>query len=396
MPEPTPFYPRTSKLCKSMQWRYWSGYFVPSSYEVHHDVEYYAIRNSAGLIDISPMYKYDVTGKDALNLCDRIVTRDMKKCAVGQAVYSAWCDEEGKTLQDGTIFRVSENHFRFNTADPMFRWMKLNAAGLSVEIKDVSDKYAALALQGPLSRNILQNMTNGTAIDALKFFRLANVTVENIPMIISRTGYTGDLGYELWVPIEHAVKAYDMVMEAGHPYGITPAGNISLDISRIEAGFILIEIEYISSEKAIIESQKYSPYEIGLGWTVHLQKPNFVGKKKLVEDKKKGVKRQLIGLDIRWDELERVYQEEGLPPQVPSAAWRGGIPIYNEYRQIGKATSGCWSPVLKKYIALGTVETPFAEPGKTVQVEITVEYQRKKVLADIVKLPFFNPERKKA
>ena len=239
-------------------------------------------------------------------------------------------------------------------------------------------------------------MTNGGAIDSLKFFRLANVTVENIPMIISRTGYTGDLGYEIWVPVEHAVKTYDMLMEAGHPYGITPAGNISLDISRIEAGFILIEIEYISSEKAIIESQKYSPYEIGLGWTVHLQKSNFVGKKKLVEDKKKGVKRQLIGLDIRWDELERVYQEEALPPQVPSAAWRGGIPIYNEYRQIGKATSGCWSPVLKKYIALGTVETPFAEPGKTVQVEITVEYQRKKVLADIVKLPFFNPDRKKA
>jgi aminomethyltransferase len=378
-----------------MQWRYWSGYFVPSSYEVHHDVEYYAIRNSAGLIDITPMIKYDVKGPGALNLCDRVVTRNMKKCAVGQAVYSAWCDEEGKTLQDGTIFRVTEDHFRFNTADPMYRWMKLNASGLDLEIQDVSDQYAALALQGPLSRDIIRSLTNSSEIDKLKFFRLTNVTVEKIPMMISRTGYTGDLGYEIWVPVEHAVRAYDMVMEAGRPYGITPAGNIALDMTRIEAGFILIEIDYISAEKAIIESQKYSPYEIGLGWTVHLDKPNFVGKRHVVEDKKKGVPRQLIGLDIRWDELERVYQEEGLPPQVPSASWRGGIPLYNEYRQIGKATSGCWSPVLKKYIALGTVETQFAEPGKTIQIEMTVEYQRKKVLADIVKLPFFSPERKK-
>jgi aminomethyltransferase len=395
MPEPTAFYPRTSQLMKSMQWRYWSGYFVPSSYEVHHETEYYAIRNSAGLIDITPMIKYDVKGPGALSLCDRIVTRNMKKCAIGQAVYSAWCNEEGKTLQDGTVFRIEEDYFRFNTADPMFRWMKLNASGLDVSIQDVSEQYAALALQGPLSRDIVRSLTNNNAVDALKFFRLTNVIVEKIPMMISRTGFTGDLGYEIWVPVEHAVRAYDMVMEAGHPYGIVPAGNIALDITRIEAGFILIEVDYISAEKAIIESQKYSPYEIGLGWTVHPDKANFVGKKKVVEDKKKGVPRQLIGLDIRWDELERVFQEEGLPPQVPSASWRGGIPIYNEYRQIGKATSGCWSPVLKKYIALGTVETQFAEAGKTVQMEMTVEYQRKKVLADIVKLPFFSPERKK-
>jgi aminomethyltransferase len=341
------------------------------------------------------MLKYDVKGSGALNLCDRIVTRNMKKCAVGQAVYSAWCDETGKTLQDGTVFRISDDFFRFNTADPMFRWMKLNASGLDVDIQDVSDQYAALALQGPLSRDIIRSLTNSNAVDTLKFFRLTNVTVEKIPLMISRTGFTGDLGYEIWVPVEHAVRVYDMVMEAGHPYGITPAGNIALDITRIEAGFVLIEVDYISSEKAIIESQRYSPYEIGLGWTVHLDKQNFVGKKKLVEDKQKGVQRELIGLDIRWDELERVYQEDGLPPQVPSASWRGGIPLYNEYRQIGKATSGCWSPVLKKYIAIGTLEKQFAEPGKTIQMEITVEYQRKKVLADIVKLPFFNPERKK-
>lgn len=395
MPEPTPFYPRTSKLCKSMQWRYWSGYFVPSSYEVHHDVEYYAIRNSAALIDITPLFKYDVTGPDALRLMDRVVTKDVKKSAVGQVIYSAWCDEDGKTLQDGTVFRIEQDYFRMNAADPMYRWLQINAAGMDVSIKDVSADIAALALQGPLSRDILKQMVKDP-IEKLKFFRLMRNSVQNIPLIISRTGYTGDLGYEIWVPTKNAVEFYDILMEAGKPYGITPAGNLALDISRIEAGFILIEVDYISAEKAIIDSQRYSPFEINLGWTVNLDKENFVGKKKLQAEKQKRPSRQLVGMEIRWEDLERVYQEEGLPPQLPSAAWRGGIPVYADHHQIGKATSGCWSPVLKKYIALATVQSENAKIGNTIQMEVTVEYQRKKVNADIVKLPFFNPERKKA
>lgn len=394
MPEPTPFYPRTSKLCKSMQWRYWSGYFVPSSYEVHHDVEYYAIRNSAALIDITPLFKYDVTGPDALRLMDRVVTKDVKKCQVGQVIYSAWCDEDGKTLQDGTVFRIEQDYFRMNAADPMYRWLQINAAGMDVSIQDVSADVAALALQGPLSRDILKQIVKDP-IDKLKFFRLMRNSVQNIPVIISRTGYTGDLGYEIWLPTKNAVEFYDILMEAGKSYGITPAGNLALDISRIEAGFILIEVDYISAEKAIIESQRYSPFEINLGWTVNLDKENFVGKKKLQTEKQKTPPRQLIGMEIRWEDLEKVYQEEGLPPQLPSAAWRGGIPVYTDDHQIGKATSGCWSPVLKKYIALATIESEHAKVGNAIQMEVTVEYIRKKVNADIVKIPFFNPERKK-
>ncbi|HET6266339.1 MAG TPA: aminomethyltransferase family protein, partial [Acidobacteriota bacterium] len=362
MPDPTPFYPRTSQLCKSMQWRYWSGYFVPSSYEVHHDVEYYAIRNSAALIDITPLFKYDIKGPDAARLMDRVVTKDVKKCAVGQVLYSTWCDEDGHTMQDGTVFRISQDYFRMNAADPTYRWLQINAQGMDVKIEDVTHQYAALALQGPLSRDILRQLIHGS-IDQLKFFRLAADFIENIPIIVSRTGYTGDLGYEIWLPTENAVQLYDILLEAGKPYGITPAGNLALDISRVEAGFILIEVDYISAEKAVIASQRYSPFEIGLGWTVSLDKENFVGKKKLVEEKKRGSARQLIGLDIRWDELERVYQEDGLPPQLPSAAWRGGIPLYAGEQQVGKATSGCWSPVLKKYIALGTVEAAYSKPG---------------------------------
>lgn len=377
-----------------MQWRYWSGYFVPSSYEVHHDVEYYAIRNSAALIDITPLFKYDVTGPDALRLMDRVVTKDVKKCQVGQVIYSAWCDEDGKTLQDGTVFRIEQDYFRMNAADPMYRWLQINAAGMDVSIKDVSADVAALALQGPLSRDILKQIVKDP-IDKLKFFRLMRNSVQNIPVIISRTGYTGDLGYEIWLPTKNAVEFYDILMEAGKSYGITPAGNLALDISRIEAGFILIEVDYISAEKAIIESQRYSPFEINLGWTVNLDKENFVGKKKLQTEKQKTPPRQLIGMEIRWEDLEKVYQEEGLPPQLPSAAWRGGIPVYTDDHQIGKATSGCWSPVLKKYIALATIESEHAKVGNAIQMEVTVEYIRKKVNADIVKIPFFNPERKK-
>jgi glycine cleavage system T protein (aminomethyltransferase) len=395
MPDPTPFYPRTSKLCKSMMWRYWGEYFVPSSYEVHHDVEYYAIRNSAALIDITPLYKYDITGPDAARLVDRVITRNVQKCKVGQVFYSAWCDEDGKTMQDGTIFRIGPDYFRINAADPTYRWLQINAVGMNVQITDVTHKIAALALQGPLSREILKQVMH-SPIEELKFFRLSEEIIEGVPVVISRTGYTGDLGYEIFVPVEEAVQLYDVLLNAGKAYGITPAGNLALDIARIEAGFVLIEVDYISSEKAIIESQRYTPFEISLGWTVNLDKENFVGKKKLVEAKEKGPARQIVGLEVRWDDLETAFLQEGLPPQLPSAAWRGGIPVYNGERQVGKATSGCWSPVLKKYIVLSTLESSYAKPGTSVQMELTVEYQRKKVHADVVPIPFFSPDRKKA
>jgi len=394
MPEPTPFYPRTSQLCKSMMWRYWGEYFVPSSYEVHHDIEYYAIRNSAALIDITPLYKYDIIGPDAARLVDRVITRDVSKCKVGQVYYSAWCDEDGKTLQDGTIFRIGDDCFRINAADPTFRWLQLNAVGMNVQITDVTHNIAALALQGPLSREILKQIVH-SSIEDLKFFRLTEEIIEGIPVLISRSGYTGDLGYEIFLPVDEAVQLYDVLMSAGKAFGITPAGNLALDISRIEAGFVLIEVDYISAEKAILESQRYTPFEISLGWTVNLEKENFVGRKKLVEAAKKGPARQIVGLEVNWDELEKAFQENGLPPQLPSAAWRGGIPVYNGDRQIGKATSGCWSPTLKKYIVLSTIETDYAKPGTTVDMELTVEYQRKQVLAEVAPLPFFNPDRKK-
>jgi aminomethyltransferase len=395
MPLGTPFHARTAALSASQNWRTWSGYTVASSYAVVHDPEYHAIRNSAALIDVSPLYKYDIRGKDALRFVNRVISRDAAKCAVQQALYACLCDDGGKVIQDGTVFRLGENHFRFNLAEPSLRWFRINAVGMAVDIQDASEQVAAVALQGPTSRDILKKVTDAN-LDALKFFRLTFGTIAGVECMISRTGYTGDLGYEIWLPAKDAEKLWDCLMDAGKPYGITPAGLLALDLARLEAGFILLEVDYTSAEKAMIPSQKYSPFEIGLSWTVSLEKENFVGRTALLEEKRRGSSRQLIGLEIDWDDYERLYVEAGLAPQLPTTACRGGVPVYRGGTQLGQATTSGWSPTIKKYIALATVQSQYSEPGTEISMEVTVEYVRKRVKARAVKTPFFDPPRKRS
>jgi aminomethyltransferase len=395
MPIGTPFHSRTSALCVSQNWRTWSGYFAASSYDVVHDYEYHAIRNTAGLIDVSPLFKYDITGSDALRLVNRVITRDAAKCAIGQALYTCLCDGEGKVIQDGTVFRLAEDYFRFHLADPALRWLKLNAVGMDVHIKEVSEEIAALAIQGPNSAAILKQLVDA-AIGKLRFFRLTRARLEGMSVIVSRTGYTGDLGYEIWLSARDAERVWDLLIAKGRNYGIKPAGMLALDVARLEAGFILIEVDYTGVEKALIDSQRYSPYEISLGWTVDLKKDFFVGQKALREENGRGAARQIVGLEIDWGRYENLYREWGLPPHVPSAAWRGSVPLYFDSRQIGWATTGAWSPALKKYIALGTVERARGSPGSTIEMEVTVEHVRKKVPAMVTKTPFFDPPRKRA
>lgn len=395
MPIGTPFHSRTAAACASQSWRTWSGYFVASSYDVVHDYEYHAIRNSAGLIDVSPLFKYDIRGKDALRLINRVITRDASKCAVGQALYTCICDGEGKVIQDGTVFRLAEDYYRFHLADPSLRWLKVNAVSMDVEIREVSEQIAALAVQGPNSLKILQA---GVDIDLrqLRFFRLIHAKLDGIPVIVSRTGYTGDLGYEIWLGAEQAERIWDAVMEHGRNFGIKPAGMLALDVARLEAGFILLEIDYIGAEKALIPSQRYSPFEIGLGWTVDLKKEHFVGYKAVRQENQRGAQRQIVGLEIDLPAYERLFQQVGLPPQIPSTAWRGTSPLYRDKRQVGHATTGGWSPILKKYIALATILSKNAESGNRLDLEITVEHERKTVDVTVVKLPFFDPPRKRA
>ncbi len=395
MPIGTPFHSRTSALCASHNWRAWSGYVVASSYDVLHDYEYHAIRNAAALIDVSPLFKYDVLGKDALRLVNRVVTRDAAKCAVGQAFYTCLCDGDGHVIQDGTVFRLAQDHFRFHLAEPSLRWLELNAAGMETEICEVSEAIAALALQGPNAYRILQGVVD-VELGQLKFFRLQRGQIDDCSLIISRTGYTGDLGYEIWFRADSAERIWDILMEKGQGFGIKPAGMLALDVARLEAGFILLEVDYTSVEKAMIASQKYSPFEIGLGWTVDLKKDFCVGLKALRQVSERGPSRTLVGLEIDLDDYEYLFQQVGLPPTIPLTAWRGGAPIYRDGRQIGHATTGGWSPALKKYLALGMVETAQGYIGGRLEMEVTVEFSRKSTAATVVKLPFFDPPRKRA
>jgi glycine cleavage system T protein (aminomethyltransferase) len=395
VPVGTAFHERTLALCESLNYREWSGYYTVGVYEMHHEHEYNAIRNSAALIDISPLFKYRVTGRDATKFVNRVIARDINKVSLDQVIYCCWCDPDGKVIDDGTITRLGENDYRWTAADPSLRWFQQNALGLNVKIEDISEQTAALALQGPTSGKLLRAAADAN-ISNLKYFRVTHGKIAGVSVDISRTGYTGDLGFEIWMPWKDAVRVWDKLTNEGEVFDIHPAGMVALDIARIEAGLILIDVDYVSSKKALIEAQKYSPSEIGLGKLVDLKKDNFVGREALVAEAKKGAARALVGLEVNWDEMEALYDKIGMAPQVPSMASRVAVPVYRAGKHVGKATSTTWSPTLKKMIALASVEREHSAAGSTVNMEMTVEAVRHTVSAKIVPLPFFNPPRKTA
>jgi aminomethyltransferase len=395
VPVGTAFHEKTFALCESLNYREWSGYYAVSSYEPHHEHEYNAIRNAAALIDVSPLFKYRITGRDATRLVDRIITRDVRKIAVGQVVYTPWCDERGHVIDDGTVSRLEENTYRWTAADPSLRWFSQNAVGMDVLIEDISEQVAALALQGPTSGRLLMRASDAE-IENLKYFRVTTARIAGVQVDISRTGYTGDLGYEIWIPAESAGKVWDALVEEGRAFDIHPAGMLALDVARIEAGLLLIEVDFNSSKKAIIESQKYSPFEMGLGRLVHLDKGRFVGQAALLAEQTRGHPREIVGLEIDWTGVERLYEEVGLPPTVSPIASRVAVPVYKNGTQTGKATSTTWSPTLKKLIALATIKREHTKIGTKLEMEMTVEAVRHLVGATVVKTPFFNPKRKTA
>jgi len=376
-------------------WRRWAGYVVASSYELNHEREYHAVRSAAALFDVSPLYKYLIRGRDAARLLDRIVTRDVMKCKVGQVLYTPWCDARGKVIDDGTVSRLEETTFRMTAADPTMRWLHLNAAGLDVAIEDVSEKTAALSLQGPNARAILE-LASGQELAGVKYFRLTSGKIRGVPVTISRTGYTGDLGFEIWADAARSLAVWDALIEVGTPYGITPAGMLALDLARNEAGLLLIEVDYVSAHHALIEAQTSTPFELSLGWTVALDKNQFNGRDALIAEHARGPAWRFMGIVVDWDSLERLYADVGLPPKLPTTAWRASVPIYVGGMQVGYATSGCWSPLLKRYIALAHLEGSAGEAGTIVDMEVTVEHRRRRATATVRPLPFFNPDRKRA
>jgi aminomethyltransferase len=393
VPVGSAFHARTLQLCESLNYRDWAGYYAVSAYETHHEHEYNAIRNACALIDISPLYKYRLSGPDAVRLVNRVITRDASRMTVGQVYYTPWCDEDGKVIDDGTVTRLSDHAFRWTAADPNLRWFTENASGLNVRIEDISESVAALALQGPTSAQLLRQICDAD-LSKLNYFRAASAHIAGIPVDVSRTGYTGDLGYEIWMPWDQALEVWDAIASAGQAFDLHPTGMLALDIARIEAGLLLIDVDFHSSRKALIEAQKYSPFELGLGRLVEMKKGAFVGRAALAEEVKRGTPRQIVGIEVDWTEVEKLYEAVGLPPTAPAATSRVAVPIYKGRSQVGRATSTTWSTTLKKLIALATIDAPHHAIGTRLEMEMTVEAVRHRATATVVPTPFFNPKRK--
>jgi aminomethyltransferase len=391
----TPFHERTSKLCLPQNWRRWAGYIAAGSYDLVLDREYWAIRDAAALIDVTPLMKYIIEGPDAAKLLHRMTPRDIHKMTSGQVAYTGWCDDDGRMLDDGTISRLADDKFRLTSAEPSLRWLSLNAIGMDVTITEVTDRVAALSLQGPKSRAILNRVCK-KSLDKLKYFRLMENALAGVPVTISRTGYTGDLGYEIWMDAGAALTVWDALITAGNDYGIVPCGILAMDMARVEAGLFMLDVDYTATNHAWIAGQKSTPFELGLGWAVNLDKPGyFVGRQALEREQREGSVWKMVGLEVDWVGLEKLYAAVGLPPQIPAMAMRGSLPIMKDGKQVGYASTSTWSPVLKKYIALAHVQLPHYELGTQLGLEITVEHHRRHAPATVVKLPFYEPEWKK-
>ncbi len=397
MPIATPFHPRTSALCTSLFYKEWAGYHAVRSFDTSHEREYFAFRNAAGVIDVTPLFKYEVYGPDAAALLSRMTVRDIGKLKVGRATYLCWCDDDGKVVDDGTVSRLDDDYYRLTAAEPTFAWLHRYARPYDVTIEDSTERLGALAIQGPTSRDILAQVSDAP-LDTLKFFGVAKAKLDGVDVHISRTGYTGDLGYEVWCERDDALTVWDAIMAAGRDYRLQPAGLDALDVTRVEAGYIMNGVDYYSANHCIIESRKSTPYELGLGWTVNLDREPFIGQAALVAEKARGSKWATVGLRYDWDEYEALFAKVGLPPQVPAGAWRTPIPVYDRHagHQVGQATSGAWSPMLKANLALATVKAAHAKPGTRLRIEVTAEYRRRLVSATVTPTPFFNPERKRS
>lgn len=396
MPIPTPFHERTSALCTSLLWKDWAGYYAVRSFDTCHEREYHAFRHAAGMIDVTPLFKYEVHGPDAPAFLSRIMVRNIAKMKIGQVAYLCWCDDHGKVVDDGTVSRIEETYFRVTSAEPSLAWFQRFTRGQRVTLEDSTQRIAALSVQGPNSRDLLKEVIDAD-LDDLKFFRSTAAKIGKRKVTVSRTGYTGDLGYEIWMENDGALPIYDLLLQEGRAFGLEPVGLDAMDVTRVEAGFIMNGVDYFSANHSLIESRKSTPYELGLGWTVHLKRAAFNGREALRQEKREGPKRVFVGLEIDWDRLEAMFAALGLPPEVPVAAWRDPLPVYDpDGRQVGQATSGAWSPLLKKNLALATVSAEVGAVGTPLEIETTVEYVRRKVPALVAKKPFYDPERKRA
>jgi aminomethyltransferase len=394
MPVESPLHPRTAALCSSRAWKDWGGYFAVSHYGETHLPEYWAFREACAITDITPLFKYRVEGVDAARLLSRMMVRGFSKMPVGRVTYTCWCDANGKVIDDGTVSRLAEECFLVTAAEPALSWMTRLSRAFDVEISDVSERMCALSLQGPTSRDVLKQCCDAD-MDALKYFQTTWAKLDGKDVRISRTGYTGDLGYELWFDAPDALNVWDALASSGKAYGIHPAGIEALDMVRIEAGLIMLGVDYHSAPHVTIEALRSSPFELGLDRCVKLDRDAFIGQDALRAEAARKAEWKMVGLEADWLELEKLYESYDLPPGLAPAASRETVPLYLDGRFAGQVTSSVWSPLLKRHLSLASVKAPHAAIGTQLQLEHTVLYERRTVTATVVDTPFFDPERKR-
>ena len=379
----TPFYSRQAKVDRLNAWHEWKGY---SSADAFYDaeLEYFAIRNSTAVFDLTPMTKYRITGPDSLDYMDRLVTRDMRKIKPGRVAYAVWCDDSGQVIDDGTIFHLKQGEYRLCSQERHMEWLAAAAIGHEVDVVEETEEVAALAVQGPTSYAVLKNM-GLDGLENLKLFGLMNVDFQGADLMISRTGYTGDLGYELWINPSKAEALWDSLFDAGKDLGIMAIGTTALEQARIEAGYLAAYEDFLPVHATVRSGRSRSPFELGLTWLVDFKKPNFNGRRALAVEKRRGSRWRLVKLDI-----------EGNKPAHHSYIY---AKRYGRYKQVGFVTSAAWSPICKHNIALGTVTMPFGALGDTLWVEIyyqrEMHWSRVMAKAEVVEKPFWDPERRR-
>jgi len=377
----TPFTERLKPLNLNHSWERWEGFLGVGVFD-NVVREYFSIRNAVSVFDISPMTRYRVTGADACAFMDRVMTRDMTKCKVGQAAYALWCNDDGKVVEDGTVFRLGERDYLVNVQEHNLSWFQDTAWRMEVSIADVSRDYAGLTIQGPLSRELLKQ-AGVPGIEALKFFRLMEVELDGMPLLVSRTGFTGDLGYEVALPSAHAEAFWDRLWRTQVAARLVPIGSHALNYARIEAGFLQVNADFIGAEQTLRPSQRRSPFELGFDWLVDFKKPFFVGRRALLKEKESGGPRwRTVGLDIA-----------GNKPAVESF-------LYSGNKEVGRVTSAFWSPICKRNIAIATVKAGYEALGTELQADIWVtkelKIEKNMMPARVVPRPFYDPPHKKS
>jgi len=379
---PTPFHARARDACRTDQFIAWSGY---STVDVFTTVEqeYFAIRNACSVYDLTPMIKYRITGDGAEAYLNRLVTRDVTKLKTNRVAYAVWCNDAGHVIDDGTIFRFAPNEFLLCTAERQLNWLLDSAIGYSVQIEEVTEQIAALSLQGPTSCSVLKR-AGFLGAEKLKPFEIGRFSLGDAPITISRTGFTGDLGYELWMAPADAEHVWDELMAAGRSRGIRPIGSAALNLARIEAGFLMPNVDFVSAESTVHLGRDRSPYELGLDWAVDLRKAHFNGRRALVQEHKVGPRRKLVGLDVAGQ------KPAGKSILYASKSCR---------KEVGAVSSGIWSPTCKRNIALAMLDMPYFTLGSEVWAEIylcrELVWERRIAKAVVVEKPFFQPERRR-